>query len=150
MGPGRAVGATLTAAALSCVLGLAVGCGPNTDPDTEVLRSGDTYLLKETEEYTGDVGGMGFSGVLAIVDGCVGVQAAEPLVIVFPPSAQLEGEGDDVVVSVDGVRLQVGDSFDAGTRSTADGRPLSAFGDLEDQAPDSCRHTSAIQLDEFE
>lgn len=119
-------------------------------PDTTVLHAGDIAVLMETEPFTGAVAGMGVDGRLAVVDGCVGI-AGWGRVAVFPPSTSVTGTtADDLVLTIDGVTLRLGDHFTAGTRGSADGYPLSTYGDLDDQAPDSCRDTQAVQLDEFQ
>ncbi|MDO9439899.1 MAG: hypothetical protein Q7T73_03320 [Beijerinckiaceae bacterium] len=128
-------------------LPLVVACSGSENPDTEVLVAGDVAVLKETEPFSGDVGGMGVSGTIAIVDGCVGV-AGSNQVIVFPPSTEVKGSGDDLVLTVDGIELRVGDAFDAGTRGS-DGASLDDFGDLAEEAPESCRDNEAVQLEEF-
>jgi hypothetical protein len=63
------------------------GClGPNTHPDTGVETAGGLALLKETELYTGDVGGFGLGGHLAVVAGeCLGfTYDGHETLIVFP------------------------------------------------------------------
>ena len=68
----------------------------------------------------------------------------------LPPSATISGTGVDVVVSVDGAALRVGDRFGAGTRGDGGGSALEEFGDLATTAPESGRGHRAIQLQDFD
>jgi hypothetical protein len=130
---------------------LVSGCGPNTDPDTTVEHSGGIYLLKETQSYTGDVGGYGIRGRLTLLEEtCIGYRwHGRETVIVFPPSARLSGGGrPDVTIKVEGMVFHLGDGFEAGTRGGAGSR-ASDYGDLADQAPQECQDLPALAVDSF-
>ncbi len=126
------------------------GCVKNTNPDTEVVKAGDTYVLMETERYRGDVGGMGISSTLRLVDGCVGFgQPGDEVLAVFPPGTKVTGSDERVVIRVGGRDYRIGDAIEGGTRqddSTGTGS-LSTYGDLAEQVPESCRDREAVDFD---
>ena len=89
----------------------------------------------------------GMGGVLTVVDGCLGFSADD--LIVFPPGARLSAQDGLPTVTVDGVTLHVGDTFDSDTRGSGTPEPLDELGDLADQAPETCRHHRAVPMEDF-
>ncbi len=128
-----------------------VGCGSNTNPDTKVVKVGGAYVLMETEQYTGDIGGVGISSTLTLVDHCVGFgEPGHEVLAIFPPGTRVTGSGERMVIHVGDRNFRIGDTFMGGTRQNGDGAggvSLSTFGDLAHQAPQSCRDHTAIDLD---
>lgn len=135
----------------SKVLGLVIGglafssagCAENTNPDTQVVKAGDAYVLMETERYRGDVGGMGISSTLRLVDGCVGFgEPGYEVLAVFPPGTKVTGSDERVVIRIGGRDYRIGDAIEGGTRqddSTGTG-PLSTYGDSQSR----CRSRAVI------
>jgi hypothetical protein len=141
----------MTGAGCAVLAALAAGCGTNTDPDTQVVKAGDAYVLMETEEYTGDVGGQGIYSTLALVGHCVGFgSSGHEVLAVFPQGTSVTGSGERLVIHVGDRSFRLGDSFTGGTRlneDDANGVPLSTYGDLVRQVPESCRDRRAVDLD---
>jgi hypothetical protein len=139
------------AAGLVVLTALSAGCAPNTNPDTRVVRAGDAWVLMETEQYTGDVGGQGISSTLKLVGSCVGFgRPGHEVLAVFPPGTKVSGSGKSLVIHVGGRGFRLGDSFRGGTRlneDDAEGVPLSSYGDLAHQVPKACRDRQAVDLD---
>ncbi|GAB3669257.1 hypothetical protein GCM10027596_41220 [Nocardioides korecus] len=145
---------SVTAArALTLVGGLAfIGAGcANTNPDTQVLRAGEAYVLMETEQYSGNVGGQGIGSTLRLVDGCVGFgEPGHEVLAVFPPGTTVTGSDARVVIHVGDHKYRIGDAIVGGTRQggdQGDGPRLSEFGDLAHQVPASCRNRRAVDID---
>jgi hypothetical protein len=124
-------------------------CGSN-GPGTEVVQAGTVSVLKETGQFTGSSAGVGVGGRLVLVGGqCVGfIFGTAPTLIHFPNGTSVSGSGQQLVISVEGVSLHIGDRFEAGSRE-GESRPLSDFGDLDQQAPGPCQKYHALPVSEF-
>lgn len=139
--------ATAAGIALAAVL-LTTSCGSGVG--TEVVNAGPVSVLRETEPSTGASGGVGVFGRLRLIGGrCVGFTfATEPTLIIFPDGTSVSGKGDQLVITVNGTPLHLGDRFTAGSRNSGS-RPLSEFGDLSDQVPSVCKKYKALPVDGF-
>jgi hypothetical protein len=128
---------------------LTASCGSK-EPGTEVVNAGTVSVLTETDAFTGAAGGVGVDGSLTLVGGrCVGFGfGGRPTLIVFPKGTSVTGSGQDLIISVAGVHLRLGDHFSAGSREN-ESRSLSSYGDLDHQTPAACQTYKAMPVDEF-